>query len=184
MLCDQWGDMRSIFVDLLNVLTSLSIWCMVKSRSSATESHTGVSEAKETLGVLSSFLEAGEGQPSDPKDLLKARIFPVRQPQGTVELVTADVEFAIPDRKHWAEAFGGKVRILDFSLGEVQRLKPLLRWAGLESRYLSAAVQEGSGISRLGCAPLRDSRKDIPPKAHALFRYESSLHHNIALVPY
>ncbi|KAH7361082.1 hypothetical protein BKA65DRAFT_494597 [Rhexocercosporidium sp. MPI-PUGE-AT-0058] len=170
MLSDQWGDMKEVFVNLLKIPTLSFNMVYEKLKKIGTSPQTGVTEAKETLEALNSFLTVGEGRHSDPRDALDARVFPIRQPQGNVVLVSATVQFAIPDRQHWAEAFRDKVRMLDLSLSEIQRLQPFLKWTGLESRYLSLTVKEGSDISRAGCMPLHDPRKEIPPKAHALYR--------------
>jgi len=146
MLENQWHDMEDIFVDLLHVpnLTFDMVYGKLKSLGSSSE--IGVSEAKETIEALNSFLARGDGRHTNPRDILRASVFPVRQPQGSVQLVNASMPFAIPDRQHWEEAFKDKISMLDFSLSAIQRLKPFLQWLDLESRYLSVGVREGSRV--------------------------------------
>ena len=63
-------------------------------------------------------------------------------PTGDPVVMTALDDFAIIDRQHYALHFKDKIKILDFSMEEVRRLKPFIKWAGLTDRYLSRLVTE------------------------------------------
>jgi hypothetical protein len=125
---------------------------------------------KQTIWLLNSYLQTAEQVP-DPRQVLHAKVFPVKLPTGTVELCSSSVGFVINDRKHLSELFSGKARSLDFDVNEVIRLEPFLKWAGLDKRYLSSSVKETStvrGDSDFTPAPPSWS---IAQKAHGLPRY-------------
>jgi hypothetical protein len=59
--------------------------------------------------------------------------------------------FCINDRPIYAAALKEKVNFLDFSVEEVHRLRPVIKWLGLNERYLSnvaekTSVDESQGI--------------------------------------
>ena len=126
-------------------------------------------ELKYGLRLLGSFLETRRSLPS-PLPLLKREIFPVRYPDGSTALVSAETDFAIVDRGVLAERFAGHVRLLDFALEEVAVLKPLLSWLGLEQRYLSARVIDRTFVSGEARFPISSVNRDLKYKAHALAR--------------
>lgn len=126
-------------------------------------------EFKNGLWLLSSFLETARPRPN-PTPLLRSKVFPVRYPDGSTVLVSAETDFAIVDRNALAERFAGHVRLLDFTLDEVALLKPLLGWLGLEQRYLSARVADMTFLSGDAKVPISSVNRDLKYKAHALIR--------------
>ncbi|KKZ64489.1 hypothetical protein EMCG_09531 [[Emmonsia] crescens] len=102
-------------------------------------------EAKETIWLLNSYLE-GENELPNPKRLKASKVFPVKHPNGTVELCNFATDFAITYRNHLLGSFSGKAKFLDFGVNDVLRLEPFLQRAGLEARYLSSSVKEISAL--------------------------------------
>jgi hypothetical protein len=67
-------------------------------------------------------------------------------PDGSAQPLTALDDFAIIDRQHYADALKNKIKILDFTLEEVRRLRPLIELAGLTDRYLSRSVVDPNSV--------------------------------------
>ncbi|KAJ3546237.1 hypothetical protein NM208_g2100 [Fusarium decemcellulare] len=106
----------------------------------------------------------------DPEPIRKAKIFPVRYPNGSVILDSVDVEFAIGDRDKLKANFQDKISLLDFDLGDVRRLKPFFEWAGLQERYLSNSVRERTSISSELGRPISSPNRDLKRKAYYIAR--------------
>lgn len=128
-----------------------------------------VNEIKELLMNFNSFIASG-AHPPPPIKLLQRKIFPVKWPQGKVDLASAKLEFAVIDRAGTLDIFRNRVRTLDFSLREVCRLRPFITWSGLEERYLSKTVKEVSCIEGRESHAVSPTR-DIKKKAYGLLRY-------------
>ncbi|KAI1360424.1 hypothetical protein F5Y08DRAFT_48461 [Xylaria arbuscula] len=160
--------MESTFVDALgislNIETAYDMILAVGSSPTAT-----VQQAKEALRRLNSLLPNAERQP-DPKRILRSLIFPVRYPNGSVELSCAhQVDFGIVDQEIFEQDLRDSEEILDFTLAEVHDLHPLIKWAGLEGRFLSARTVEMT--KPLGATEIMpSSQRDIRLKAHLLCR--------------
>jgi hypothetical protein len=135
---------------------------------------TPVDEVKKTLRLLNSYLESTEDLPS-PKQLLKRKVFPVRYPNGIVELCSSTVNFAIADRKHLLDLFSTEAKFLDFDINEIANIEPFLRWTGLENRYLSCSVKEISTLHGDSHRSLTSADRNISRKAYGLLRCVSAL---------
>lgn len=169
ILVNYYPNMKTFFVGFLGVkaLTLQMIYDELKRKgSSATAT---VKEVKEMLWQLNSFLTP-EGQAPNPEPLLQQRILPVRYPGGEITLCSNETAFEVVDRKNLGDAFGDKVKLLDFSLSEARKLEPFLQWAGLESRYLSRTVEEVTSLRSATRAPISSPERDIKRKAYALYR--------------
>jgi hypothetical protein len=77
--------------------------------------------------------------------------FPVRMPDGREQPLTALDDFAIIDRQHYADALKNKVKVIDFTLDEARRLRPLIEWAGLIDQCLSRLVVEQTVVDDERC---------------------------------
>lgn len=127
-----------------------------------------VDQIKQNLRVFNTFL-VGTTERLDPEPILKGSLFPVRFLDGHIELCSAETEFAIVDRKHLGDLFDKKAKLLDFSLTEVNELKPFFHWTGLESRYLSAVVKEVTAAD-LPPQGQQSPKHPFKTRAHALSR--------------
>ncbi|KAK0705518.1 hypothetical protein B0H67DRAFT_558107 [Lasiosphaeris hirsuta] len=169
-LAKLYGNaLEKFFTDMLGV-EKLSAKMVIQEMMKLTLLST-VEEVKKLLWSLNSLLESGNPQESLQREkLLKKSILPVRSPKGVVEPGSAGVEFGIPDRKELEEKFRNKISMLDFTLGDVRKLKPFLRWAGLEDRYLSHMVRETPVLGEGDKFQVSDQRFDIRRKAHGFLR--------------
>ncbi|ATZ46359.1 hypothetical protein BCIN_01g09700 [Botrytis cinerea B05.10] len=103
----------------------------------------------------------------------KCKCLPVCRPSQEVEWMDSTDSFAIIDRKEHGDIFKNKINVLDFSLEEVHSVNQFLVELGLEGRYTSGAVKEGTKIED---GLLNDGlTKDLRRKAYAICRYAA--HH-------
>jgi hypothetical protein len=166
-LNDHYDELRDFFVDKLGVKT-LTLR-MIYDELCNVSPQRGVDELKNIIWSLNALLQTELDQ-LDPEPLRKAHIFPVRYPNGGVSLLSADTEFAIVDRDHLAARFRDRIKLLDYTLEEVRRLKPFLQWANLEQRYLSASVKEITSFQGGPTRPISLPNRNLNHKAHALLR--------------
>ncbi|ROV88550.1 hypothetical protein VMCG_10385 [Cytospora schulzeri] len=137
-------------------------------------SHSGpqavsIQDVKDTVMTVNSLL-ANETRPPPPGKILDHRIFPIRQPSGTIECGTGVDDFFIVDREPLRRSFEGSVKFLDFTLDEVVELGPFITWTGLETRYISSCVKEYTSFGGSGERALSHPNREIRHKAHALLR--------------
>ncbi|RSL50813.1 hypothetical protein CEP53_008668 [Fusarium sp. AF-6] len=121
------------------------------------------------IWILNSYISEGF-LPPNANMLLGKRIFPVRYPDGHVQLEKAMMEFAVVDRAQLGDIFKAMAKTLDFDLDQIRRLGPTLMWLGLGTRYLSEAVREVSRVQGASKEPLSTPARSIEPRAHALYR--------------
>ncbi|KAI8676088.1 hypothetical protein NCS56_00495700 [Fusarium sp. Ph1] len=115
-------------------------------------------------------------QHGEPEPIRRAKIFPVRYPNGTVVLSSVGVDFAIGDREKLKTRFQDKISLLDFNLEDIRRLKPLFEWASLQDRYLSNSVQERTSISSDLGHPISSRNRDLKRKAYYIARVAATFH--------
>ncbi|KAL4924172.1 uncharacterized protein BDV17DRAFT_301281 [Aspergillus undulatus] len=167
-LNDVYEELSEFFIDLLSVRT-LTLQMVHDKLVEQGSRQSSVEEVKETIWHLNSYMQSESNLP-DPRRVLTARIFPVRYPNGSVELCSGDLDFAIADRKHLMGLFSGNAKILDFNVNEIARLEPFLRWLGLNKRYLSSSVKEISSLRGDSSRSLTLPDRNIARKAHGLLR--------------
>ncbi|KAI1137757.1 hypothetical protein F5Y05DRAFT_386264 [Hypoxylon sp. FL0543] len=162
------NEMESFFVGKLGV-RMLDANVVYNELLELKQEDATVEHVRELLWTLNSQLELDAPQGS-AEALLKLPILPVREIGGRVNLQSFDTEFAIIDRKPLGEIFGHRVKALDFNTNEVCQLRPFIKWAGLEHRYISRLVRETSGLNSGVKVPASDPMQDISKKAYALLR--------------
>ncbi|KAI0835964.1 hypothetical protein F5Y06DRAFT_114649 [Hypoxylon sp. FL0890] len=164
-----YGDeMKGLFVEKLGV-RMLDANIVYNELLELKPEEATVEHVKDLLRTMNSQLELDAPQGS-AADLLKHSIIPVREVGGRVSLQSSGTEFAIIDRKTLGEIFGRRVKALDFTTNEVCMLRPFIKWAGLENRYLSELVKETSVLNSGVKVPISDPTQDISKKAYGLLR--------------
>ncbi|KAL3264491.1 hypothetical protein ABHI18_000706 [Aspergillus niger] len=169
-LNDHYQDLKEFFVDLLGVQTLTLEMVVEKLRDQGRTGSSSVDEVKSTIWTLNSLLQSEQASIVPPDQVLDSAVFPVRFPQGGVQLQTSASTFAIADRKHLLSHFSSKAKLLDFEVDEVPRLEPFLRWTGLKDRYLSSCIKEITMVGGDDARPLSNPGRDICRKAHGLLR--------------
>lgn len=166
---DHYAEFEHLFREVLNV-PSLNLIMVYEELLGASSSGATTERIKDLLLNFSSLLPS-EGNPPAPGRLLRHRIFPVKAPgERNTTTCTAETEFFIIDREDLFAAFGDRVRCFDFSLKDACRLRPLIIWAGFESRYLSRCVEEVSKVRGGMQWSTQDSNRDVKNKAYGLLR--------------
>ena len=167
-LSDHYGTLKDFFVNFLGVKT-LNLQMVFDKLKEQGAGQSSIKEVKKTIWALNSLLQSEKRHPS-PKAILESSVFPVRYPDGNVELRTSATAFAIADRKHLYDPFSNQAKFLDFSTNDILRLEHFLKWAGLENRYLSRSVKEISTLRGDPDKPISHPDRDVSPKAHGLLR--------------
>ncbi|KAK7921595.1 hypothetical protein PG985_009617 [Apiospora marii] len=166
-LNDEYGKFEDLFVNILGVKQVDLQMAVDELKEIASKPDATRKEVNESIWTVNSLLP-GSLQPPSPDDVVSGRIFPVRNPTGTVRPYSTATEFFIADRESLRSAFQSKVRFLDFSLEEVVRLRPFLDWAGLELRYLSKCVREVTSFHGDVARPTSNPDRQIRNRAHAI----------------
>lgn len=103
-----YEDMQGFFVELPGV-HSLTLEMVYKKFIEQATGRTSIHDVKETIWLLNSHLLDEKVLPN-PKWLVECKIFPVRYPNGTVNLCSSMDDFAVQDRKHMSNLFSDKVQ--------------------------------------------------------------------------
>lgn len=162
--------LEDFFVDILGV-PRLDVNMVYDELLRVHPSRTTGKQVKDLIWQMNALLREGEEPNGTSEKLLRIPVLPVRYANGDVKLCSSENEFAIIDRRPLEELFRGKVKFLDFNLGEVHKLEPFLSWAGLRGRFLSRLIREISVVEGYSAFPISDSSRDIAQKAQALTRY-------------
>ncbi|GFF57726.1 hypothetical protein IFM61392_07789 [Aspergillus lentulus] len=167
-LNDAYEDLDGFFTELIGVRT-LTLQMVYDKLVEQGSGKSSAEEVKRTIWLLNSYMQNENDLPS-PSQALKAKVFPVRYPTGSVELCSSAVDFAIADRKHLLDFFSNKAKFLDFNVNEIARLEPFLQWTGLDRRYLSSLIKEISTVRGDSHKSLTSSDRNIARKAYGLLR--------------
>ena len=165
-LDDTYYELAEFFIHGLGVKSLTLQMVYNELRQSPNDSPEDI---KVTIRSLNEFLQT-EPAYLDPEPIRKAKVFPIRYPNGTVALGSIAVKFAIGDREKLKAAFEDRISLLDFDLEDVRRLKPLVDWLGLEERYLSNCVEEYTSISKETGTPIVSGKRFLKTKAYFITR--------------
>ncbi|KAL7908107.1 hypothetical protein GGI35DRAFT_469887 [Trichoderma velutinum] len=172
VLKSDYKEMKSFFVSILGVET-LSLGLIYTELSKLGDSSPTVELVKEQLFAFKDHLHTiRDYQDVNPDEMKTFKIFPIRQPgsQQNIQFCDANAEFAIADRRPLEDNFRRKIKILAFSFDEVHALGPVIKWLGLEERYLSHLVTETSRVEDDDRVLNNSLTRNIESRAHALCR--------------
>lgn len=169
---DQYKEFRDFFVDTLHVKPVDLNMIHNELKSLSSKENVDIGEFKLLIKTFNSHLESADTAPA-ATEIYKKRVFPVRYPDGQTKLVPAmDLNNAvIIDREGPYAEFKDLVNTLDFSHQEVCRLRPFIKWAKLEDRYISRCVVEESRTEGGRELPISSPERDVRMKSHGLLRY-------------
>lgn len=113
-----------------------------------------VENIKALLKALSVRLANGTDTIEYLDHCTRIRIFPVRRPDGALDLATAvDDTWFIADERRYEKCFQGTVALLDYAMQDVPELVPLLDVLGIAQKRLSRSMAEEviipAGVSTL-----------------------------------
>ena len=165
-LDESYEDLADFFIHKLGVKSLTLQMVYDELRQSPNDSPE---EIKVAIRSLNEFLQT-EPAYLDPEPIRKAKVFPIRYPNGNVSLGSIDVSFAIGDRERLKAAFETRISLLDFDLEDIRRLKPLFDWLRLEDRYLSSCVKEDTSIAGDSGTPIMSGKRYLKAKAYYITR--------------
>lgn len=171
-ISNLYEGLFAFFVDVLGVPTLTLKMVVDKFAELGKDQGTSIEEAKDIIWQVNALLQGEEDHP-DSSRIVTENVFPIRNPNNgvLVELRSSKTDFIIPDREPLLNLFSDRARILDFSVNEIHRLEPFLRWTGLEYRYLSRSVKEITALGNDDSSKrLTSTDRDIALKAHGLLR--------------
>lgn len=168
-LTDEYEKLRGLFVDFLGVRPLTLSMAIDELKEAGGRQPVSIEEVKASLQTVNSLLPSEPGM--QRPEFSELRVFPVRYPRRTVESVSTQTEFFIADRESLQLQFEGHVKFLDFSLEEVNELRPFLEWAQLGDRYISRCVRESTSVQASDARPIFVHGREIRHKAHAFLRY-------------
>jgi hypothetical protein len=169
ILDEYYEHLRGFFVETLGVksLTLQMIYDDLRQ-----EGRTDIDKLRDDLLTFSSFLqeEPEAAKKLNARPILQANIFPVRYANASPELRTAQADFAIGDRQYLTDHFKDQICLLDFKLKDIRPLGALIRWAGLENRYLTRLVDEKTFVSDGAEGRIGSIGRDVSHKAYHILR--------------
>lgn len=168
-----YPDLAELFVDCLGV-SKLSFALVCQHVAEIGNEVRDILYIKSLLWSLRALLPPPGGEVARATftdDLKSSRIFPVNVPGGPTQVLTARDEFAIVDRQQYGDAFAGKAKMLDLTVEEVHRLKPVVEWAGLTGRYLSNSAVERTRFESQQRLEDKYLTRTLTSKANAFTRY-------------
>lgn len=164
--------MKSFFVGILGVET-LSLGLIYTELSKLGDSMPTVELVKEQLFAFKDHLHTIKDYKDINRDEMKKfKIFPIRQPgiQQDIQFCDANAEFAIADRRPLEDNFRRKIKTLAFTFDEIHYLSPVIKWLGLEEKYLSHLVTETSKVEDNDRVLNNSLTRNIESRARALCR--------------
>lgn len=168
-LRNQYADLKELFVKTLKVKIP-NIGMLVDELSLVVRSKLTVNEVKSLIWQINSFSPSS----SALEKLKTLPILPVKVASNQSDppvLREREQRFCIIDRQPLADAFQGKIDLLDFNLEEVRNLQPFLSSLALHDRYLSHAVAETTCFQGETREPNGKLTKQLRSHAHAFARF-------------
>ena len=161
-----YSDLGSFFVNILGVekMTTKMVYDKLIAAG------LSVNDTKQTLIIFSSLLLERTNNVFDPDPVIQKDVFPVRFPDGVVRLKNGSYPFALLDRQSLGDDFKDLAKFLDFGIDEIRTLQPLIKWAGLEDRYISKTVKEISSVDANSTRPISTPYREVKTKARSLLR--------------
>jgi len=171
-ISEAYEDLEDLFLLVLGVKQANLLMTIDELKQTGSRQPVSVPEVKESIWTVNSLLPT-EMSPPASSEIVKSAIFPIRYPDGGVTCGTETTEFFIPDREYLKECFADKVKLLDFTLEEVGRLRPFLHWTGLQGRYLSSCAEEVTSFPGDVVTPESNLSLEIRQRAHPFLRLVS-----------
>lgn len=164
----QYASLEKLFVNHVGV-KKVKLNMLLKELERLTE----VPKTQSTIASVKELINRINNMNLDKKRLSSiqnASILPVRRKDGKVIFLSPGDDFVINDRQKLANAFQGKVAMLDFNLEDVRILEPFLIALDLGERYLSSIVKQTSSLNSGAGSPDHELTHSLRQKAHALHR--------------
>lgn len=145
-----YANLKNFFVKRLNVKTLTTATLVSDLRKKAiAKTALSCDDAKTLIFKINKMLateDVDDRLQAKFDELARTKCFPVRSADGSVILKVASTDFAVVDHERFGQAFRQRADMLDFSLDDVQKLRPFLKATKLTNNYLSDLVDEVSEV--------------------------------------
>ncbi|KAI0200443.1 hypothetical protein F4808DRAFT_470402 [Astrocystis sublimbata] len=168
-LDEEYERLEGLFTRVLGVKQVDLQMAIDELKQTASRPSSSVPEVKESIWTVNSLL-VNEASPPSPSGIMESSIFPIHYPSGGVKCLPVQTEFFIVDREPLKKSFMSKVKLLDFSLKEVNDLRLFLDWLGFQNRYLSCCTKEVTSFPGQGATLILTPSLQIRHKAYAFLR--------------
>ena len=166
----EYENLRGLFVDVLGVKPVTLEMAIDELKEAGSRQSVAVEEVKTSILTVNALLCSESDQPQQT-EFGDSKIFPVRYPGGGFRCVSAETQFFVVDLELLRPPFENHVKLLDFSLEEVVRLRHFLTWAHLEDRYISLCVRQITSVQEAGAQPISKHDRQFRDRAPAVLRY-------------
>lgn len=142
-IAGMYPDLKRFFVDTLGVSTITDVFMMRQLASVAGRREKDVGEIKSMMLSTSALLNIDTNISKFEKSieiLQQSSYLPCQQPGGQLKFCTPAETFYIVDNQYVAERFQERLKMLDFTYNEVNRLHELFRILSLDKNYLTKHV--------------------------------------------
>lgn len=172
-LVEHYEDLECFFVKFLGVKTlTLEMIYDELIRLGSSPTATVADSVDKIMAMNSYMIDMDPATYPNREKMIKAEVLPIRYPDGSVELASAESDFFIVDRTHLGAMFAAKIQTLDFDSDATCRLRPFIEWLGMDQKYLSSQIREITRVNEEDKQPLgkKYREREIFSKAHALYR--------------
>lgn len=167
-LNENYSDLEALFVDCIGVKRVDLDMAVAELKEAGDKPSASVLEIRDSIWTVNSLLPTTSTHP-DPEIIVKSLIFPVKNFRSITERASIATPFFVVDREQLSEAFKAKVKLFDFTLDEVVRLRPFIEWTCLKPRFLSNCVKETTSFNGIAWK-ISNPDRQVRNRAHAILR--------------
>ena len=139
----MYPELEEFFVNVLGVSTVTDVFMMKQLAAAAAKSIKNVDEIKRLMLSASELLDVNSQSShfaTSMETLQQSKYLPCKSPSGHM-FCSLKETFFIVDNKYYAEKFGGKLVLLDFTYEQLIFLHELFRILRIDHRYLTRHVR-------------------------------------------
>lgn len=114
-LVEHYADLERFFVEFLGVKTlTLEMIHDELIRLGSSPTATVADTVDKIIAMNSYMIDMDPATYLNRDKMIKAKVLPIRHPDGSIELASAESDFFIVDRTHLGAIFAARIQALDF----------------------------------------------------------------------
>lgn len=148
----MYPELEEFFVKVLGVSTVTDVFMMKQLAAAAAKPSKNADEIKRLMLSASELLDVNSQSSQfgiSIETLQQSKYLPCKSPSGHYMFRSLEESFFIVDNKYYAENFGGKLVLLDFTYEQLNSLHELFRILCLDDRYLARHVRRETSAETL-----------------------------------
>lgn len=151
-IATTYSELQEFFIGVLGVQTVTPKFMMKQLAAAAKSNRKNLDNIKNLMLAASELLDMGSNGSqfrSSMEVLDECAYLPCISTAGATEFRSKSQSFFIVDNETYANEFGGKLVMLDFTYEQVNSLHKLIRLLGLDDHYLARHVhlETSAGVS-------------------------------------